>query len=105
MKSETSGTGLVYDDRFLLHKAPYEHPENPARLKAIHDFLGREGLIARCEKVPAREAKSEELAAIHTPGLIEGVRATAARDFTQFDPDTYACRESAAAAWLAAGGL
>src|SRR5262245_45060661 len=105
MTPEESATGLVYDDRFLLHRAPYEHPENPARLNAIHDFLGREGLTERCEKVPAREARPEELAAIHTQGLIEGVRATAGRDFTQLDPDTYACRDSAAAAWLAAGGL
>jgi histone deacetylase 6 len=99
------GTGLVYDDRFLLHRAPYEHPESPARLTAIRDFLEREGLIARCDRVAAREAKPEELATIHTQQLIEGVRASAGRDFTQFDPDTYASRDSAAAAWLAAGGL
>ena len=100
-----TATGIVYDHRFLLHRAPYEHPENPSRLKAIHDHLQREGLLARCAAVPAREAKVEELAAIHTQGLIEAVRATAGRDFTQFDPDTYASRDSAAAAWLAAGGL
>ena len=105
MKLETRSTGLVYDDRFLLHRAPYEHPENPARLEAIRDHLDREGLLNRCEKVPAREATAEELSAIHTPALIEGVWATSHRDFVQLDPDTYACRDSAAAAWLAAGGL
>jgi len=105
MKSEMAGTGLVYDERFLLHRAPYEHPENPSRIRAIHDHLEREGLLAKCETVPAREARDEELAEIHTQELIEGVRASAGRDFTQFDPDTYASRESATAAWLAAGGL
>src|SRR5512143_864151 len=105
MKGETLATGLVYDDRFLLHRAPYEHPENPTRLRAIHDRLESGGLLKRCEVVPARPATPEEVSTIHTAGLIAGVRATAARDLTQLDPDTYACRESAEAAWLAAGGL
>jgi histone deacetylase 6 len=98
-------TGLMYDDRFLLHRAPYEHPEHPRRLKAIHDHLIDEGLFQRCGWVEAREATAGELEAVHTRGLIEAVRATSGRDFTQLDPDTYACRDSAEAAWLAAGGL
>ena len=43
--------------------------------------------------------------AIHTQGLIDAVQATSRRDFTELDPDTYACRDSAEAALLAAGGL
>jgi len=35
-------TGLVYDERFLEHLAPYEHPENPGRLTAIRSGLERE---------------------------------------------------------------
>src|SRR6185295_931902 len=98
-------TGLVYDDRFLLHRAPYDHPEHPGRLEAIRDHLVTEGLFDRCERVPAREATAGELRAIHTQGLIDAVLATAQRDFTELDPDTYACRDSAEAAVLAAGGL
>ena len=98
-------TGLIYDDRFLLHRAPYDHPEQPSRLKAIHDRLIDEGLFQSCRWIEARKATSEELEAVHTRGLIEAVRATSGRDFTQLDPDTYACRDSAEAAWLAAGGL
>lgn len=98
-------TGLVYDDRFLLHRAPYEHPEHPGRLAAIRDFLEAEGLWKLCERVRTREASEEELLAIHTPALLEEVRATAGRDFTQLDPDTYACASSYEAALLAVGGL
>jgi histone deacetylase 6 len=98
-------TGLLYDDRFLLHRAPYEHPEHPGRLEAIRNQMVREGLFDRCERVPAREATAEELRAIHTQGLIDAVRATSKRDFSELDPDTYACRDSAQAATLAAGGL
>jgi acetoin utilization deacetylase AcuC-like enzyme len=98
-------TGFVYDDRFLLHRAPYEHPESPARLEAIHDHLYREGLLARCERVAVRRATETEIRTIHTTSLIDLVQSTSRRDFTQLDPDTYASRESADAAYLAAGGL
>jgi histone deacetylase 6 len=98
-------TGLVYDDRFLLHRAPYEHPEYPGRLEAIRNHLVTKGLFERCELVPAREATDRELRAVHTQGLIDAVQATSRRDFTQLDPDTYACRASAEAARLAAGSL
>ena len=97
-------TGLVYDDRFLLHRAPYDHPEHPGRLAAIRDRLESDGLARRCEKVATREATEEELLAVHTPRLLEEVRATPRREFTQLDPDTYTCPESLEAALLAAGG-
>ena len=89
-------TGLVYDDRFLLHRAPYKHPEYPGRLEAIRNHLVTKGLFERCELVPAREATDRELRAVHTQGLIDAVQATSRRDFTQLDPDTYACRGRAA---------
>jgi acetoin utilization deacetylase AcuC-like enzyme len=98
-------TGIVYDDRFLLHRAPHEHPEHPGRLAAIHGRLEKEGLLARCEPVPAREATREELERIHTPALVRSVASTANRDFSQLDPDTYTSPGSYEAALLAAGGL
>ncbi len=99
------GTGLVFDERFLLHRAPYEHPEHPGRLTAIRARLEKEDLFNRCRRVPAREASDAELEAIHDRRLIEAIDATAGREFVQLDPDTYACRDSARAARLAAGGL
>jgi histone deacetylase 6 len=98
-------TGLVYDDAFLLHRAPYEHPENPGRLSAIWSRLTAGGLVGRSRRVGAREATSEELLAVHTPGHIERGEATSLSDFAQLDPDTYTSRDSARVARLAAGGL
>jgi acetoin utilization deacetylase AcuC-like enzyme len=98
-------TGLLYDERFLLHQAPYDHPEHPGRLSAIWQRCQREGLADRCRRVPAREATREEIARVHTAEYIDAIAATAARDFEQLDPDTYTCRDSAEAARLAAGGL
>ena len=98
-------TGLVYDEAFLFHRAPYDHPEDPSRLSAIWSRLTGDGLVGRCRRVGAREATREELLAVHTPGHVDRVEATAARDFAQLDPDTYTSRHSATAARLAAGGL
>ncbi len=98
-------TGVLYDERFLLHRAPYEHPEHPGRLTAIHARLEEEGLLARCEPVAAREATAAELERIHTPAHLRTIAETSRRDFSQLDPDTYASRDSAKAALLAAGGL
>ncbi len=98
-------SGLLYDERFLRHRAPYAHPEHPGRLEAIRARLEKEGLAERCQRVEAREATQEELASVHTEEHIRAMDATARRDFTQLDPDTYACRDSVTAARLAAGGL
>jgi acetoin utilization deacetylase AcuC-like enzyme len=98
-------TGLVYDEAFLLHRAPYEHPEYPGRLSAIWKRLNEEGLAGRCRRVSAREATREELRAVHTLEHIDRIAATADLSFAQLDPDTYTSRHSAAAARLAAGSL
>jgi len=101
----TAATGLVYDERFLLHRAPYEHPEHPGRLSAIWSRLVSDGLVPRCRRIPAREATRQELLAVHTAEHIDRIESTALREHAQLDPDTYTSRESAHAALLAAGGL
>jgi histone deacetylase 6 len=98
-------TGLVYDERFLAHRAPYDHPEHPGRLRAIWSRLESDGLVGRCRRVPAREATREELERVHTPAHVAAIEATASQPDLQLDPDTYTNRESALAARLAAGGL
>lgn len=98
-------TGLVYEEAFLLHRAPYEHPENPERLAAIWARLDGAGIARRCLRVRAREATREELLAVHTPEHLERIEATALLEYGQLDPDTYTSRRSAEVARLAAGGL
>ena len=98
-------TGLLYDERFLLHRAPAGHPEHEGRVEAIWNRFESEGLAGRCERVAARSATREEILAVHTETLLAEVHATAERELTQLDPDTYARRESEEAAFYAAGGL
>jgi histone deacetylase 6 len=101
----TAATGLVYDERFLLHRAPYDHPEHPGRLSAIWNRLEADGLVTRCRRIAARDATREELLAVHSSDHVDRVEATARREYSQIDPDTYTSRRSAEAARLAAGGL
>lgn len=42
--TESTTTGLVIDDRYLLHTMGRGHPESPERLKAIHQKLKSSGL-------------------------------------------------------------
>jgi acetoin utilization deacetylase AcuC-like enzyme len=98
-------TGLLYDERFLRHRPPGEHPEHPGRLESIRARLQKDGLLERSQRVQAREASAEELLSVHTEEHIRTIEATRQRDFTQLDPDTYASRDSAEAALFAAGGL
>ena len=97
-------TGLLFDERFLLHRAPAGHPEHGGRLEAIWNRFRKEGLDARCRRVAARPASREELLAVHREGLLAEVHSSAARELTLLDPDTYAGRQSEEAALLAAGG-
>jgi acetoin utilization deacetylase AcuC-like enzyme len=98
-------TGLLYDERFLLHRAPAGHPEHEGRIEAIWSRFESEGLAARCHRVDARPATRAEIGAVHTASLMTEIHATASRELTLLDPDTYARRESEEAALLAAGGL
>jgi acetoin utilization deacetylase AcuC-like enzyme len=98
-------TGLLYDERFLLHHAGTRHPEHPGRLTAIWQRLRAAELVTRCERVPAREATREELRAVHSDHHIRVVEESAHHEGVWLDPDTYTSRDSAMAARLAAGGL
>ncbi len=98
-------TGLVWDERFLDHRAPPGHPEHAGRARAIWRRLESDGLAARCRRVPAREATEAELERVHAPHHVRAIADTARHEFRQLDPDTYTSRGSALAARLAAGGL
>ena len=98
-------TGLVFDERFLDHRAPPGHPEHAGRAAAIWGRLESEGLAARCRRVPAREATDEELERVHTPRHVRAIGETARHEALLLDPDTYTSPGSALAARLAAGGL
>ena len=96
---------LVRDPLYLKHSNGPGHPESPDRLLAIDRMLADFPLRDRLVEVPARDARREELARVHTEEHLRRIEATRARAFTVLDPDTSATADSHAAAVRAAGGV
>ncbi|XP_024969089.1 histone deacetylase 15 isoform X2 [Cynara cardunculus var. scolymus] len=101
-------TAVGFDDRMLLHseveRKSLPHPERPDRLRAIAASLATAGIFpGRCHPITAREITREELQMVHSDENIESVELTSQCVASYFTPDTYANKDSALAARLAAG--
>ena len=81
-----------------------QHPERPARLRAILDHLDATGLRARMIEVAPRAATDAELQRVHPAGHLARVAETSARS-GWFDADTYTTTASEGAARRAAGAV
>jgi acetoin utilization deacetylase AcuC-like enzyme len=79
------------------------HPEQPARIPAILDELGRRGWLGY-ERVRSPAVAMESLLAVHPERHVEMVRALAARGGGMIDADTVVSAGSYEAALHAAGG-
>lgn len=95
-------TGYVYDDLFLDHYA-IGHIESPDRLKAIMQFLEREGTLEKLLHLTTMEASEEDLLLVHSQQMIQRVREAVLRAPTWLDPDTYVSSNSYQIAKYAAG--
>jgi acetoin utilization deacetylase AcuC-like enzyme len=62
--------GIAADDSVLLHDTGPGHPERAARYSAVLSQLDREGLIAKCRRLPSYTASDVELALVHRPEYI-----------------------------------
>jgi hypothetical protein len=62
-QNDTGGsrTGIVYDERCLLHENDVPHLERPERIRRAFALLESSGILARCVRVPARLATTKEL--------------------------------------------
>jgi len=108
-------TGLVYDERCLLHASDEaDHLERPQRLGATIELLEANGLTQLCTRVPARLATYTELGIAdgttkrHIDKLDRMTNRLHAHDTDaceKFDGDTYVNRHTLTAARLSVGGL
>ncbi|HEX9020143.1 MAG TPA: histone deacetylase [Nitrospirota bacterium] len=98
-----SSTALVKDDRYREHDPGYGHPENPGRLRVIHELIDKE--FAALPLIPPRLASEDELALVHDPFYIQAVARTEGKARSRLDPDTVLSARSYEIARLAAGGL
>uniref|UniRef100_A0A673JPH2 Protein deacetylase HDAC6 n=1 Tax=Sinocyclocheilus rhinocerous TaxID=307959 RepID=A0A673JPH2_9TELE len=104
-------TGLVYDQRMMLHHNMWDghHPELPQRISRIFCRHEELGLLSRCLQIPARLATEEELALCHSSEHISTIKSTEhmkPRDLHRLGNDynsIYICNESYTCALMAAG--
>ena len=102
----TSGTGLVYDPRYLDHGMPPWHPERPERLSAIVEHLEAVGLLGQLVRIEPRAAAAAQIAEVHAPQHVMSVARLCEGGGGVLDyGDTPVVPASYEVALLAAGGL
>lgn len=95
--------GILYHDDFLKHDTG-DHVENAGRLKAIMKAFEGSNLKGKIEKLTPRSATDEELNYIHPKRYVESIEDQCQHGGGWLDGDTYASKDSARVARLAAGG-
>lgn len=97
-------TGVVWDERYLLHETGSWHPESPARLRAIGQMLETSSVGKKVTRIEPRLATTDEIALIHSLDHIRRIEETAGLNVS-LDPDTQASPQSYESSCLAVGGL
>lgn len=95
--------GFVYDPVVLEHDTG-THPENGSRMTATMALLEECGLLSKLDRLPVRMATAEELALVHRPAYVDGIRRLAAEGGGWVDPDTLVTPRSYDVAAQVVGG-
>jgi acetoin utilization deacetylase AcuC-like enzyme len=97
-------TAFITHADCLKHDMGAHHPERPARLTAIEDQLIASGVGQHLTRFDAPLATDEQLARVHPPEYVQGIRDAAPRAGTvHLDPDTAMNPHTLQAALRAAG--
>lgn len=101
----TDTTGILFDNRLFRHVIDAQTPENPERLRSIHQRLEEKPYRDRFRRIAAQSASPDLIERVHTPFYLDQVRDHATRsDPFSYDRDTYLMGETLGCAALAAGG-
>src|SRR5262245_32662292 len=95
-------TLLLTDPRFLRHDTG-RHVERAARLESVTARLGAAGMTGRCTPLKFEPLSEEAVKEVHSPRVVERIRAAQAAGGGWLDADTVVSVESPAVALLAAG--
>ena len=99
-------TGLLYDERFLLHCTGSGHPESPERLLAAWKGVQEGGLLPFIEVIPASRAKPKWIETVHAPKHLLRFEEACLYELSEFDnPDNQMCKDSYEISVLAVGGV
>ena len=95
----------VYHPDYLLHVPPFEHPESPDRLIAIHDHLKGVGLLDALVPITPDYQDDGEILRVHDPDYLRRLELACRRgDLTLDAEDTYLNKNSYSIALLSAAG-
>ncbi|MBM9518638.1 histone deacetylase [Desulforhopalus vacuolatus] len=104
--NETGKTGLVCDERCLLHDTGDHHPESASRLRAVYAWLKESGLAAQLVPIEAQPANQRWIEAVHNIHYIRKFEDACLYGLPDFEhTDNVICRDSYDAALLSAGGV
>lgn len=75
---ERGATGILYDDRFALHRCLWDtnYPECPERYERVMDRFAMVRLVERCQFIEPRAATEAEIRTQHTEEQIRILRET-----------------------------
>lgn len=95
----------VYHPDYLLHVPPFDHPESPERLEALHRHLDSAGVAQMLIPVTPDYPDDGEILRVHDPAYLRKLEMACRRgDLALDEEDTYLDRNSYATALLSAGG-
>ena len=97
-------TAFIYHEHCELHDMGEEHPESPARTKAIRDRLIETGLMDELIVLKAYKAKKSHLLRVHDSIYVDQLDKISPKyGLIQADPDTLMGPHTWEASYLAAG--
>lgn len=96
--------GLYLAPPFFEHDAGRGHPERPARLQAVEEALERDGFAqSELVRLVAPLASEDDLARVHEPSYLDGLKRSCEGGGGQLDPDTAVSSASFEAATMCVG--
>lgn len=97
--------GFVYDEIFLDHLVPENHPESSTRLEAILTSLNQSSIKNNLVRIKPRRASIEELSLAHDKNYIRELNERKFEGFINRDKDTYFSLKTFDVASFAAGAV
>ncbi len=99
-------TGLLYDDRFLLHDTGPMHPETSDRLRAAYKGIEEAGLLPNLTLIQGKRMSQKYIEQVHHVNYIMRLEEACLMGMCEFDyPDNQMCCETYDTAVLAVGGV
>ena len=99
-------TGLLYDQRFMLHITGPGHPEAPERLTAVLRGIREAGLLPHLIPIPATAAELKWIEKVHAPKYIHSFEEACMLDLGELgSADNRICPQTYDTALLVAGGI